>query len=80
MPRLTPSVYGRPLPFFLQSALVQIASWLVPRIVSCVAEGETAQRGQHIGMIRFGSQVDVFLPVEALPRLEVAEGNILVAG
>jgi phosphatidylserine decarboxylase len=64
----------------IQIALVQIASRLVRRIVSYVAEGETAQRGQRIGMIKFGSQVDVFLPVEALPRLEVAEGDNLVAG
>lgn len=61
-------------------ALVQIASRLVRRIEAYVREGQTVERGQRIGMIKFGSQVDVFLPVEVAPELRVREGDALVAG
>jgi len=42
--------------------IVQIASKLVRRIDTYVKEGESLQRGQWVGMIRFGSQVDVIIP------------------
>ncbi|MCX8089444.1 MAG: phosphatidylserine decarboxylase [Verrucomicrobiae bacterium] len=61
-------------------ALVQIASRLVRRIEAYVREGEKVARGQRIGMIKFGSQVDVFLPVAVAPELRVREGDVLVAG
>lgn len=61
-------------------ALVQIASRLVRRIVAYVRQGQAVERGQRIGMIKFGSQVDVFLPVEVAPELRVREGDVLVAG
>lgn len=61
-------------------ALVQIASRLVRRIVPYVREGQNVERGQRIGMIKFGSQVDVFLPVADVPELRVREGDVLVAG
>jgi phosphatidylserine decarboxylase len=63
-----------------QVALAQIASRLVRRIVAYVREGDTVERSQRIGMIKFGSQVDVFLPVEAVEGLNVREGDVLVAG
>ena len=42
--------------------VVQIASTLVRRIDSYVKEGDTVRQGDWIGMIRFGSQVDVIIP------------------
>lgn len=42
--------------------VVQIASRLVRRIDSYVKEGDMVEKGEWIGMIRFGSQVDVILP------------------
>lgn len=42
--------------------VVQIASRLVRRIDSYVSEGTLVEKGQWIGMIRFGSQVDLILP------------------
>ena len=42
--------------------VVQIASRLVRRIDSYVKEGEKVMQGDWIGMIRFGSQVDVIIP------------------
>jgi phosphatidylserine decarboxylase len=41
---------------------VQIAGLVARRIVTAVTEGETPQAGERIGIIRFGSRVDVYLP------------------
>jgi phosphatidylserine decarboxylase len=60
--------------------LVQIASRLVRRIESYVSANQQVQRGQRIGMIKFGSQVDLFMPVRATSRPEVSEGQRLTAG
>lgn len=42
--------------------IVQIAGMLARRIVSYVKEGDEVVQGQRIGMIRFGSRVDVTVP------------------
>jgi len=42
----------------------QIAGLIARRIVTDPVEGDTVARGQRIGLIRFGSRVDVFLPLE----------------
>jgi phosphatidylserine decarboxylase len=49
--------------------VVQIASHLVRKIVPYVSEGSEIRRGDRIGMIRFGSQVDLFLP--SAPGLQI---------
>ncbi len=43
-------------------AVIQIAGLVARRIVPFAREGETVGAGQRIGMIRFGSRVDVYLP------------------
>ncbi|SEC11659.1 phosphatidylserine decarboxylase [Rhizobiales bacterium GAS191] len=43
-------------------AVVQIAGLIARRIVTAVTEGENLQAGERIGIIRFGSRVDVYLP------------------
>lgn len=64
----------------IEIAVVQIASRLVRQIAAYVKVGETVARGQRIGVIRLGSQVDVVLPVR--PRVEIAvrEGDRVWAG
>jgi len=42
--------------------LTQIAGVLTRRIVSYISEGSPVKRGERIGMIRFGSRVDVIVP------------------
>jgi phosphatidylserine decarboxylase len=42
--------------------LTQIAGILIRRIVSYISEGSQVIRGERIGMIRFGSRVDVIIP------------------
>ncbi|HYZ45033.1 MAG TPA: phosphatidylserine decarboxylase, partial [Xanthobacteraceae bacterium] len=59
-------------------AVVQIAGLVARRIVSFVREGATVAAGERIGMIRFGSRVDVYLPAGA--RALVAEGQTAIAG
>jgi phosphatidylserine decarboxylase len=59
-------------------AVVQIAGLVARRIVPFSREGEAVSAGQRIGMIRFGSRVDVYLP-EAMRPL-VAEGQTALAG
>ena len=57
---------------------VQIAGMVARRIVCDLSEGDMVRQGQRVGMIRFGSRVDVFLPADA--RLRVAKGDRVRAG
>jgi phosphatidylserine decarboxylase len=58
--------------------VIQIAGLVARRIVPFVREGEAVAAGQRIGMIRFGSRVDVYLPEGARPL--VGEGQTSIAG
>jgi phosphatidylserine decarboxylase len=58
--------------------VVQIAGLIARRIVPFVHEGQTVAVGDRIGMIRFGSRVDVYLPEGA--KALVAEGQTAIAG
>ncbi len=58
--------------------VVQIAGLVARRIVCFVREGATVGAGERIGMIRFGSRVDIYLPEGV--RLLVAEGQTAIAG
>jgi len=58
--------------------VVQIAGLIARRIVCFVRKGATVRAGERIGMIRFGSRVDVYLPDGVRPL--VAEGQTAVAG
>jgi phosphatidylserine decarboxylase len=58
--------------------VVQIAGLVARRIVPFVQEGQTVAAGDRIGMIRFGSRVDVYLPDDA--KLRVGQGQIAIAG
>jgi phosphatidylserine decarboxylase len=59
-------------------AVVQIAGLIARRIVCFARESELLEAGQRIGMIRFGSRVDVYLPVGT--RVLAGEGQIAIAG
>ncbi len=43
----------------------QIAGWIARRVVSWKKQGDKVTRGERIGLVRFGSRVDVWLPKEA---------------
>jgi len=58
--------------------VVQIAGLIARRIVPYVNPGDKIVRGQRIGMIKFGSKVDVYLPVNT--ELQIKKGDSLHAG
>jgi phosphatidylserine decarboxylase len=51
----------------------QIAGLLARRIVFRCREGQTVERGQRVGLIKFGSRVDVVLPATASLQVKVGE-------
>jgi len=61
----------------------QIAGWIARRVLCWKAAGENVALGERVGMIRFGSRVDLWLPPEAeiLVRrgAHVAGGTTIVA-
>ena len=56
---------------------VQVAGLIARRILCYVGSGAELTRGQRYGFIRFGSRVDVYLPLTARPR--VAVGDVVYA-
>jgi len=74
--------------FYVQSdrgevVFKQIAGWIARRIVCWKAVGDSVVRGERVGMIRFGSRTDIWLPedVEILvrPGQHVAGGTSILA-
>jgi phosphatidylserine decarboxylase len=61
----------------------QIAGWVARRIVCWKSVGDSVMRGERVGMIRFGSRMDIWLPegVEVLvrPGQHVAGGTSVLA-
>jgi phosphatidylserine decarboxylase len=62
----------------IRIGVIQIAGLVARRIVPFSREGNLVSAGQRIGMIRFGSRVDVYLPEGG--RALVAEGQRAIAG
>lgn len=63
---------GRPVVFR------QVVGMLARRIVCRVHEGDVLERGQRVGLMKFGSRMDVFLPTDA--ELLVSVGDHVVGG
>jgi phosphatidylserine decarboxylase len=62
----------------LKIAMTQIAGLVARRIMAFVREGDDVEAGQRIGLIRFGSRVDVYLPAGTSPK--VLLGQRAIAG
>ncbi len=58
--------------------MVQIAGMVARRIVPYAKEGDGIRKGERIGLIRFGSRVDTYLPKGFIPL--VKEGEKVKAG
>ena len=54
-------------------AFKQIAGLLARRIVFDKKEGDAVVRGERVGMIKFGSRVDIFFPADAVIRVQMRE-------
>jgi len=57
---------------------VQVAGFVARRILCYANAGDRLARGQRYGFIRFGSRVDVYLPVGTTPRVSI--GDKVTAG
>src|SRR5204862_5367384 len=62
----------------LRVGFTQIAGLVARRILAFVRQGDVVDAGQRVGLIRFGSRVDVYLPVGTSPR--VLLGQRAIAG
>ncbi len=51
----------------------QVAGIMARRIVYYAKPGDHVEQGEELGMIRFGSRVDFFLPVSALPDVKIGQ-------
>ena len=78
------NVYNERKAFFVrtkdnqQIVFVQIAGLIARRIRTDVKEGDVVEAGQRVGIIRFGSRVDVYLPDNV--KINVQEGQSTIAG
>jgi len=60
----------------LMIGFTQIAGLVARRILSFVKEGDQVEAGQRIGLIRFGSRVDVYLPAGTAPKVMLGQRAI----
>lgn len=56
-----------------QVAFVQIAGFVARRVVCDLAEGDPVRQGQRVGMIRFGSRVDILVPASTVLNVRVGD-------
>lgn len=56
----------------------QIAGWIARRVLCWKSAGEAVGTGERIGMIRFGSRMDVWLPLEA--EIVARNGQFVAGG
>lgn len=57
---------------------IQIAGLIARRIVCRLNPGNNVERGERFGLIRFGSRVDIFLPLDV--ELKIKKGNKVKGG
>ena len=51
----------------------QVAGLVARRIVTYAREGQSVRQGDRMGLIRFGSRLDVYLPEDAAPQVRIGE-------
>ena len=60
----------------LRIGFTQIAGLVARRILAFVKEGDAVDAGQRVGLIRFGSRVDVYLPAGTAPKVLLGQRSI----
>jgi len=58
--------------------VVQIAGLIARRILSFISSSDQLNQGERFGLIRFGSRVDIYMPLDAVEKCKV--GDKVVAG
>ncbi len=56
-----------------QMAFVQVAGLIARRIVNWLEPSDTVQRGERFGLIRFGSRVDLYIPVSSIVHVKLGQ-------
>ncbi|MGW4799113.1 phosphatidylserine decarboxylase, partial [Nonomuraea sp. NPDC004297] len=56
--------------------MVQIAGAVARRIVPYLSAGAKVEQAERIGLIRFGSRVDIYLPERISPAVSVGEKTV----
>ncbi|MER3446732.1 MAG: phosphatidylserine decarboxylase family protein [Candidatus Dadabacteria bacterium] len=56
-----------------QIVVVQVAGFIARRIVSYISIGDSLQKGERFGMIKFGSRVDIYLPLRCEVSISVGD-------
>ncbi len=72
---LTHPAHGHPV-----AAVRQVAGVLARKIVCGVTEEQIVQRGQRIGLIKFGSTTELYLPDQLQPQVVVKQGQRVQGG
>ena len=60
--------------------VIQIAGTIARRIFPYIKIGDKMKKGEKIGIIKFGSRVDVYLPTQKIKKICVRVGDIVKAG
>jgi phosphatidylserine decarboxylase len=60
--------------------VVQLAGLIARRVYPYIKEGDVLKKGDRIGIIRLGSRVDVYLPVDKVQSITVKIGDPVKAG
>jgi len=60
--------------------VIQIAGTLARRILPYIKKEDKLKKGERIGIIRFGSRVDVYLPTKKIKTIHVKVGDMVKAG
>lgn len=60
--------------------VTQIAGAIARRIVCAIRENEPLEKGQRIGMIKFGSRTDLYIPASKLAELQIKLGEKVKGG
>ena len=66
---------GKPI-----AVVKQIVGLIARRIIFTAKEGDTLKRGERIGMIKFGSRTELYVPLTLVPQAKVRVGQAVRGG
>tara|TARA_B100000287_G_scaffold435282_1_gene502824 strand:+ start:1277 stop:1939 length:663 start_codon:yes stop_codon:yes gene_type:complete len=62
----------------IKIVVVQIAGLIARRILSFISQNHKIAQGERFGLIRFGSRVDIYMPIDAIVKCKI--GDKVIAG
>jgi phosphatidylserine decarboxylase len=70
-------VLGEPTTGKPVAVVKQIVGLIARRIIFTASQGDVLSRGQRIGMIKFGSRTELYIPAWLNPEIRVTEGQVV---